>query len=146
MTIVVTPAQRESSALQANDQETNGQDEGNSQNDKPRPESNANYLGIEVEELTSDLIESYGLPEDTTGVVVASIEPTSSAWEKGLMEGSVIVMINDGEVQNLDDYDRLMSAAHDEWQSSGRNVILRYLQPDPSGNWIRFFVALPFED
>ena len=146
MTIMVTPTRRDSNPLQANDQTDQF---GNDNRDDGKPSKlpeNSDYLGITVEELSRDLIDSFQLPSDTEGVIITSIDMNSTAFEKGLYEGSVIVSINGEDVHNLDDYARLMSEAHDEWQRDDTNLELRYLQFGQNGDWIRFFVALPFED
>lgn len=145
MTITVTPARRDMGELQATDDSI--EDEDNRDVDKPpRTPRNAEYLGIEVEDLTRDMIANYGFPEDTAGVVVVSVTPGSTAWEKGLVVGTVIVTINDQDIEDLEDYERLMAETYEEWEQDGSNVVLRYLQYGQSGDWIRFFVALPFDD
>ncbi|MCX6646160.1 MAG: Do family serine endopeptidase [bacterium] len=146
MTISVTPARRDSSQLQGNNQQGQNDQYGPGNGKPSKAPENSDYLGITVEELSNDLIDSYQLPSDTTGVIVTAIDMNSKAFEKGLSEGSVIVTIDGEDVTNLDDYARLMSQAQDAWNQNGTNAVLRYLQYNPNGDWIRFFVSLPFED
>ncbi|MCK4721374.1 trypsin-like peptidase domain-containing protein [bacterium] len=142
--VAITPIQRDSNVLQPADEPIEDEDVDNS---KPtKSERNTEYLGIEVEELDREIIEFYDLPEGITGVIVAYVDPSSVAFEKGMREGLIIVSISGEDVVNLDDYDRLMSEARDEWESEGSSVVIRYMQLGPSGDWVRFFMAVPFED
>lgn len=51
-------------------------------------------LGLSVAPMNDNLREDYGIPRTTNGVVITNIAPTSSAAEKDLIEGDVIVEIN----------------------------------------------------
>jgi S1-C subfamily serine protease len=142
--VAITPIQRDLNSLQPADEPIEDEDVDNS---KPtKSERNTEYLGIEVEELDREIIEFYDLPEGITGVIVAYVDPASVAYEKDMREGLIIVSISGEDVGNLDDYDRLMSEARDEWESEGSSVVIRYMQQGPSGDWVRFFMAVPFED
>ncbi len=142
--VAITPIQRDLNNLQPADDRDEDEDEDNS---KPtKSDRNTEYLGIEVEELDREIIEFYDLPEGTTGVIVAYVDPSSVAYDKDMREGLIIVSISGEDVGNLDDYDRLMSEARDVWESDGSSVLIRYMQMGPSGDWVRFFMAVPFED
>jgi serine protease DegS len=53
------------------------------------------WLGVEVQPLTPELAESFGL-EVSQGIVVASLYRNGPAWNAGLLPGDVILKI-DGE-------------------------------------------------
>lgn len=59
-------------------------------------------LGVIVQNLTPDLAEAFGL-DSTDGVVVAQVEPGSSAEKAGLKPEDVIVRVNDKPVRNYRD-------------------------------------------
>ncbi len=49
------------------------------------------YLGFHVQDLTPEIAESLGLPENTKGVAVPQVESGSAAEEAGLQAGAVVV-------------------------------------------------------
>jgi serine protease Do len=62
------------------------------------------HSGITVEEITSDARREYRIPPETTGVIVTHVSQVSSAWEKGLREGDVIVQVNRHPVSSIEEY------------------------------------------
>jgi serine protease Do len=52
------------------------------------------YLGVSPQTLTPSLARSLGLPEETTGVVIASVSANSPAEQAGLRNGDVIAEMN----------------------------------------------------
>ncbi|CEA00805.1 peptidase S1 and S6 chymotrypsin/Hap [Pseudomonas saudimassiliensis] len=52
------------------------------------------WLGVEVQPLTSDLAESFGLVQ-TEGIVVSGLYRNGPAWSAGLRPGDVILRIDD---------------------------------------------------
>jgi serine protease Do len=141
MTVEITPERRdidEFLGLEDTDDEEDSET-------PDKPGKNAEYLGIDVIELTDDDIAYFGLPEDATGVLVDYVAPDGPAFEKGLMEGMVIVSINREPVENLDDYDALMEEAYEEFLDDGSSVVIRYLTYSPNSGWVRQFMAVPFE-
>lgn len=65
----------------------------------------SNVLGLVVENINSDRRRELGDPEG--GVVIAEIE-SDDAWRAGLRPGDVILMINNRNVENLDDFAELV--------------------------------------
>ena len=55
------------------------------------------YLGIQMQELTADLAESFGVPKNN-GTIVARVEPGQAAEKAGIRQGDVIVRVNNQEV------------------------------------------------
>jgi serine protease Do len=61
---------------------------------------NLGDFGLEVQELTPDLVESFGLPKDTKGVVITEVKAGSPAEAEGLEAGLAITkVVKDRKVQ-----------------------------------------------
>ncbi|AQR74291.1 Do family serine endopeptidase [Sphingomonas sp. LM7] len=55
------------------------------------------YLGIQMQDLTADLADSFGVPKGN-GTIVARVEPGQAAEKAGIRQGDVIVRINNKDV------------------------------------------------
>ncbi len=62
--------------------------------------------GVEVHNLTPDIMSQLGLHAGVTGVVITSVEEGSAAEEAGLQEGDVITEMNRHKVRNIADFTR----------------------------------------
>ena len=67
--------------------------------------------GVEVQNLTPDILQQLGLPGDTKGVVVANVAPGSAAEAAGLQRGDVIEQVNRHPVDSVSQYEREVRAA-----------------------------------
>jgi serine protease Do len=67
--------------------------------------------GIEVQSLTPEIRQQFGLPEDVHGVVISQVDPNSPAGQQGLQAGLVIESINRHPVNSVGDFNRLASEA-----------------------------------
>ena len=67
------------------------------------------YLGVMIQDLTSDLAETFGL-EDTRGILVSDIEPESAAAEAGVQQGDVIVKLNGRPVGRTGEFRNTVSS------------------------------------
>jgi Do/DeqQ family serine protease len=56
-------------------------------------------LGVTVQDLTPDLAQAFGIPQ-IHGAVIARVEPGSAAERAGLLEGDVVLAVNDRRVRN----------------------------------------------
>jgi len=72
---------------------------------------NSPMKGVEVEELTPDIIQQLGVNPGTKGVVVAQVPDGSAAADAGLQRGDVIEQINRQPVSSVADYHRLIAQA-----------------------------------
>ncbi|MBN2356544.1 PDZ domain-containing protein, partial [candidate division KSB1 bacterium] len=61
-------------------------------------------LGVEVQDLNSDLAQRLNLDDDAEGVVIVSVEANSVAERKGLQRGDVIQEVNDQVVTNVREF------------------------------------------
>ena len=73
-----------------------------------KTEYNNSLSGIEVQNITSELIERLGLPSKIYGVIIEDIDEESPAFGI-LKEGDIILEINRQKITNLKDYDRVVS-------------------------------------
>jgi serine protease Do len=70
----------------------------------------ADRLGLRVQELTNEMAKSLGLDEDVKGVVVAEVDPAGAAAEKGVRRGDVIIEMNRKKIANRAAYLATVSA------------------------------------
>jgi S1-C subfamily serine protease len=66
-------------------------------------------LGIEVRELTRDILYDYNLPLDTEGVYVFQVDRASPAGLGGVEMGSIITRVNGQTVKNLESFKETIS-------------------------------------
>lgn len=83
----------------------------------------ASKLGINLDELTADMVREMKLPAGTRGVVVGGIEPGSPAFEAGLAPRDVITAVNGSPITTISALDRAVAQA-----KSGDIVTLRILR------------------
>jgi serine protease Do len=96
--------------------------------------SSASSRGIGVENLTPELSQQIGIPESTHGVVVTSIDASSTAADAGQIgRGTVIVAVDKQPVRSVQDFKRLMAAAN------GKPVLLTV----NNGGQVGFTVVQP---
>ena len=59
------------------------------------------HYGMQLQNITPDIAHSLGLDPDVKGVVIAGIEPGSSADDAGLQRGDLILQVNGREVASV---------------------------------------------
>lgn len=64
--------------------------------------------------LVFSLLSIFGMPPTLfqKGVLVTSVEPNSTAFEQGLREGQIIIMVDDQEITNIDDFASAMQGKY----------------------------------
>jgi serine protease Do len=62
-------------------------------------------LGLQVADLSDEMIDRLELPANTEGVVVVNIDPNGVAREAGLRRGTVIFELNGKPVKSVEDYE-----------------------------------------
>jgi serine protease Do len=67
--------------------------------------------GITVQNLTPDLRDQLGLPQNVRGVVISNLDPDSPAAQAGLQPGDVIEGINRHPVNSVTDFNRFAAEA-----------------------------------
>ena len=75
---------------------------------RPQPTARRGpLLGLSVRQLNGRLVERFGLPDGTRGMVVSRVEPLSAAFDAGIESGHVLLEIDRQPVLDLEDYHRL---------------------------------------
>jgi serine protease Do len=72
------------------------------------------YLGMEVQTITPDLVQQFDLPENEAGVIVLSIQPGSSADEAKIRPGDILSEINQIEIRTLEDYHQVLELSRQD--------------------------------
>lgn len=67
------------------------------------------YLGIVIQDLTSDLAESFGLDE-TQGILVSDVSEDSAAEKAGIKQGDVILRLDGKRTENAGDFRNAIAA------------------------------------
>ena len=70
--------------------------------------------GVQVQELTPDIAQQLKLGPTVHGVVVTSVDESSSAAESGLAQGMVIQEVNHKPVTNMQQYRQALATAGDQ--------------------------------
>lgn len=86
--------------------------------------SSIQNLGFNIESLTPEILKELGIKNTKTkGVVITSIDPSSSASEAGLMRGDIIQEMNREKINNEADYKKVSKDI-----KSGDSVLLKVLR------------------
>jgi Do/DeqQ family serine protease len=91
-----------------------------------------NWLGLELSTSTKELVMQYG-SEFKPGVLVVGLESGSPADLAGFHIGDIITQVNDREIENLDDYRRIVRPLSNKDKAI---LFLAYRNGEP------FFVAV----
>ena len=98
------------SASRADDEDTRGKAEKRviiTREDEER-DSEAGYLGVQVQRLTASLRRAKGIPESTEGTLVNNVEDGSPADRGGIKRGDVILEVNRNATRDPADLVRLV--------------------------------------
>ncbi|MDZ7689825.1 MAG: PDZ domain-containing protein [Balneolaceae bacterium] len=82
-------------------------------------------LGFNVQNLTPRIAEELNLSPDQNGVVVTGISQRSNAFQQGLREGDVITSVSKQQIENMNDFNEIMSQLV---QEENQVVLLRILR------------------
>lgn len=86
--------------------------------------SQKNSLGIEVSNMTPELSQQLGNPQDQ-GVVVTRVDPASVAAMAGLKKGALILAVNRQKVSSVDEFNQILTQA-----AKDRPLLLQIKQGD----------------
>jgi serine protease Do len=56
------------------------------------------FLGISIQPLTRELAKEFGLPDESSGVLVGGVQPRGSAAKAGVQDGDIITEVNGKKV------------------------------------------------
>lgn len=82
--------------------------------ENPSQGSSKAMEGVQVENLTSDILSQLNLPAGTHGVVVDSVDSSSPAAEAGLQQGDVIQEVNHKKVDNVAQFRAALAGTGDQ--------------------------------
>ena len=95
-------------------------------------------LGLQLSEITSDLRKRYDVPADQEGVLVTAVTPWSTADERGIRGGDLVLKVQMAAVRTPRD----LIARLQDLRLQGRRYVLLLVR-DEDGNRS---VALPLSD
>ena len=81
-------------------------------------------LGLSVLPLNPQIARQIGMPDSTTGLVIAAVDGSSDAGSKGLQRGDVILSVNYVEVTTVAAFETQIRQA----KSEGRSAVLLRVQ------------------
>ena len=87
----------------------------------------ASYIGISGQEVTSEVVELYGLP---AGIYITSVGPDTPAAEAGLEEGMILTALDDYEITSMSDLQGVL-----EYYSGGETVTLTVCEQSRQGGY-----------
>ena len=85
--------------------------------------------GVGLSELTDSLREEYGIDSAISGVIIMSVDETSSAYENGLRKGDVITDVAQKPIGSVEEVKELVSSAKSEDRQSILLLVRREGQP-----------------
>lgn len=62
------------------------------------------YMGMHLEPLSIELKKKAGIPSNISGVYVSSVDTNSPAFAIGILEGDVVVQVEDQEIDSIDGF------------------------------------------
>jgi serine protease Do len=89
-------------------------------------------LGLKLAPITQDTKDKFSLNADQKGVVITDVAPNSSAAERGLKAGDVIVEVQQGEVASPADVQKKVDTVRKE----NRKSVLMLIQRQDGLQWV----------
>ena len=78
---------------------------------EPNEEGGIDWLGIQYQDLSSDLRSAHGIPSGVDGVVVTNVSPTSPLYEQLVRPGQIITEVNGQRVEGVADFEKIVKGA-----------------------------------
>ncbi len=92
--------------------------------DQPGAEAARKSLGLTLQAITPEIRQQLRLAEGVNGVVVARVNPSSSAAEEGLQRGDIVVSVNQRAVTSPQQAADIVAEA----RKAGRDTVLLFVQ------------------
>lgn len=96
-------------------------------------ESNSSYLGVSGQDVTSELSDSFGMPE---GVYITMVAENSAAEQAGIRKGDVITNFAGRKVTSMESLSDIM-----QYYAAGTEVEVT-LQTNQNGEWVENIVKV----
>jgi serine protease Do len=81
-------------------------------------------LGLQVQQISPRIARQLGADEDAKGLVVALVDPTADAAQRGLQRGDILLSANYQALETPED----LEAAINQAASEGREALLLRIQ------------------
>ena len=104
---------------------------------RPEPAEDVKVAGMVLEPLTDEFRKKWEMGRGHTGLVVATIDRSAEAWERGVRHHDVIMMVNEMPVSSVADFRALIKKA----KANGKSYVLVRLWREGQTQ----FVTLPTE-
>jgi serine protease Do len=123
LTLTATIGERpsEASLLGQPDQATPGDRDSA---DQPGAEAARRSLGLTLQAISPEIRQQLRLPDTVQGVVIARVNPSSSAAEEGIQRGDIIVSVNQRPVRTPQEAAAIVAEA----RKAGRDTVLLFVQ------------------
>jgi serine protease Do len=89
-------------------------------------------LGLKLAPITQEMKDKFSLGADQKGVVITDVSPNSSAAERGLKAGDVIVEVQQGEVASPAEVQQKVDTVRKE----SRKSVLMLIQRQDGLQWV----------
>jgi serine protease Do len=100
--------------------------------DKAEKPTEISGLGIKLAPISQDTKDKFSLGADQKGVVITDVAPNSSAAERGLKAGDVIVEVQQGEVSSPAEVQQKVDTVKKE----NRKSVLMLIQRQDGLQWV----------
>lgn len=80
-------------------------------NQEPEEEGGIDWLGIQYQDLTSNLRQVHGIPGSIDGVLVTNVAPTSPLYDQFVRRGHILSEVNGQKVGSVSEFERVVKGA-----------------------------------
>jgi serine protease Do len=94
-------------------------------------------LGVKIAPITQEMKDKFSLGTDQKGVVITDVAPNSSASERGLKPGDVIVEVQQGEVASPTEVQQKVDTVKKE----NRKSVLMLIQRQDGLQWVPLSIS-----
>jgi len=75
---------------------------------RPDRESGIDWLGLQYDDLTSDMRQGHGLPSGLKGIIVTNVAPTSPLYDARVRPGDILTEVNGQAVASVADFEKVV--------------------------------------
>jgi serine protease Do len=80
-------------------------------NQEPEGEGGIDWLGIQYQDLTSNLRSVHGIPSGVDGVLVTNVAPTSPLYDQFVRRGHILSEVNGQKIDSVEDFEQIVRGA-----------------------------------
>jgi serine protease Do len=104
---------------------------------EPGQDNSVEWLGIQYQEISEQLRQGHGLPNDLEGVLISDVAATSPLYERGVIPGDVIADVNGEKVTSVKEFEAAIEAI------PGNGYIRLYVgRMNPQDGSVVYFYAI----